>query len=143
MVLDLDGFKAVNDTRGHAAGDRVLQVVVERAARVVGDDGLVARLGGDEFVLWLHCGGPGAPRTRELLERLRGALAVPVPLADGASARVGASLGVVDADPADPGGRGGDLAAVLAEADRRMYADKRAHRGRGADAGDRDRRAEP
>ena len=124
-VLDLDGFKAVNDTHGHAAGDLVLRAVVERAARVVGDDGLVARLGGDEFVVWLHCGAPGAPRVQQVLELLRTALAAPVPLADGASASVGVSLGVVDAD-AD--GRGGDLAAVLGEADRRMYADKRARR---------------
>ncbi|MUO79723.1 EAL domain-containing protein [Agrobacterium vitis] len=53
VLIDLDGFKDVNDTLGHLAGDFVLQVVAERLKRVVPDDQMVARLGGDEFLVFL------------------------------------------------------------------------------------------
>ncbi|WP_432498430.1 diguanylate cyclase [Kineococcus gypseus] len=118
VLMDLDGFKAVNDGLGHDAGDEVLRAVVRRAADVVAGRGAVARLGGDEFVVLLRTGPPSAPATAAALEALRAAAAAPVALPGGCSAAVGASLGAV------PAGPGADLAALLTDADRRMYTDK-------------------
>lgn len=56
LMLDLDGFKAVNDTLGHPAGDALIKSVAERLVSVVEDDGIVGRLGGDEFLIFLPNG---------------------------------------------------------------------------------------
>ncbi|WP_432493756.1 GGDEF domain-containing protein [Kineococcus auxinigenes] len=122
-LFDLDGFKAVNDTFGHDAGDEVLRGVVARAAAVVDGHGVLARLGGDEFVVLLRTGPADAPATTAVLERLREAVAAPAELPGGVTARVGASLGAVTATPGPDG-----LAGLLSAADRRMYADKRTRR---------------
>ena len=84
LMFDLDGFKAVNDTWGHAAGDRVLVQVGERVRRCVRASDTVGRLGGDEFLAIL-------PQTSlegaiGVAEKLREALAEPYPL-DGATGR--------------------------------------------------------
>lgn len=55
LTLDLDGFKQVNDTLGHADGDRLLRIVAQALVREVGDLGHAARIGGDEFAAVLHC----------------------------------------------------------------------------------------
>ncbi|WP_432564045.1 GGDEF domain-containing protein [Kineococcus sp. SYSU DK003] len=117
LVLDLDGFKLVNDTHGHAAGDEVLRVTVRRIAEVVGALGLVARLGGDEFVVVVQ------DRRPDLVDRLRRAVAEPVVLADG-SCSVSTSIGAVTFEPQTDGG----VDALLLEADRRMYRHKHAGR---------------
>ncbi|MBV8435385.1 MAG: EAL domain-containing protein [Candidatus Eremiobacteraeota bacterium] len=81
LSLDLDGFKDVNDTLGHARGDRLLQLVASRMKEVVGDRGRVARMGGDEFVVLLpECAS--AEEARELAERLIGAVGEPFALDD-------------------------------------------------------------
>jgi diguanylate cyclase (GGDEF)-like protein len=115
VVVDLDGFKAVNDKLGHAVGDAVLVSVAERLKGTARGVDTVGRLGGDEFVVLLeHTGGPGATAA---LGRLRRGLE-----GDWSEVTVGtevsASLGITTY-------RAGDsVATLLARADAEMYADK-------------------
>ncbi|ROP45033.1 GGDEF domain-containing protein [Pseudokineococcus lusitanus] len=111
LLLDLDGFKAVNDTHGHAAGDALLRQVADRLRAVGG--GHAVRLGGDEFAVVVPEGS--LPEAEELARRLHAALAVPHELGPGRVV-VGASVGV----SAAPGqGAGGE--ALLRRADAAMY----------------------
>ncbi|WP_088288913.1 GGDEF domain-containing protein [Kineosporia sp. A_224] len=130
LVLDLDGFKPVNDAYGHATGDRVLEVVARRLSACVREGDLVARIGGDEFALVVH----GRAADADLVaQRVVDAVAEPVRL-DGraddraaVSVQVGASVGgVVAAHPARLAGPG-DL---LHRADLAMYEAKRLGTGR-------------
>ena len=105
-VLDLDGFKAVNDSAGHAAGDALLRDLAEAWTGGVRRRDVLARLGGDEFVLTLPDTGPD--EAQELLDRLRGSHATTW------SSGTATSTG----DEA--------LADVLARADAGLYAAKRA-----------------
>jgi diguanylate cyclase (GGDEF)-like protein len=91
VMFDLDGFKSVNDTWGHAAGDRVLAMAAERARKCMRASDTVGRLGGDEFLAIL----PEATQEGAIgvAEKLREALGAPYPL-DKAVAHVGVSLGV-------------------------------------------------
>ncbi|MEZ0164949.1 diguanylate cyclase [Kineococcus sp. LSe6-4] len=124
-LLDLDGFKAVNDTFGHDAGDQVLRVVTRRAADVIDGHGVLARFGGDEFVALLDTGPPATTATRHLLQRLREAVTEPITLPGHAvQITVGVSLGVA-AVPAP--GSGDDVSTALTRADAGMYAHKRRH----------------
>lgn len=95
MMIDLDGFKEVNDTHGHLAGDRVLKVVGERlGGSLRRNQDLVSRLGGDEFVVIV---GPGNAGTR-VLEGLAGELvsllSAPIVVGNDCSVSVGASIGI-------------------------------------------------
>jgi len=91
IYLDLDGFKQVNDTHGHAMGDEVLRVVGKRIQSLVRADDLVARLGGDEFaILCAHCGRQDAAR---LSSRILEALRDPIVL-QGVTLKVSASIGM-------------------------------------------------
>ena len=122
MVLDFDGFKAVNDTLGHPAGDELLRVLAARLVERAGGDALVARLGGDEFaVLSTRCSGADA--ALGLARRLLQAFDEPVAVA-GARLRLGGSLGIA-LGPAH-GATGADL---LRHADIAMYAAKTAAGG--------------
>lgn len=125
LAVDLDGFKEVNDTWGHRAGDAVLQTVAEILRRNFRDGDRLIRYGGDEFVVVLPGAGPAV--ARELAERARLALDR-LPLSDPDSGRplglsVSFSLGVASF-PSD--GETGEL--VLATADRRLYEEKRSRR---------------
>lgn len=119
LVVDLDGFKSVNDTHGHAAGDEVLVAVAERLARAVRDGDDVARLGGDEFVVVLP--SVGDPEGRDVVERvvrrLEAELSAPVPI-DGCPVGVGASVGVAWTSETTGSRR------LLAAADQAMYRTK-------------------
>ena len=77
ILVDLDGFKALNDTYGHAAGDFVLKCVAERISKLVRRDDLVARLGGDEFAI--IAAGPVGERSKQLVaNRLISAIQAPM-----------------------------------------------------------------
>jgi diguanylate cyclase (GGDEF)-like protein len=117
LVIDLDGFKKINDAHGHEAGDAVLVAVAERLRRHLGDDGVIARTGGDEFVAILS--GPTLTTTvPHIAQALREALAHPVPAA-GDPYRVGASIGWAVAPS------GSDIPSLITQADHAMYAQKR------------------
>jgi diguanylate cyclase (GGDEF)-like protein len=117
LMVDLDGFKKINDEYGHATGDRVLAVVAQRMSSVARATDLVARLGGDEFVLVVS-GGSAA----EISARLTAAIAEPISV-EGVVVSVGASVGAVSLTP----GELVDLAALLDRADQEMYRAKRRH----------------
>lgn len=122
--LDIDHFKAVNDTHGHAAGDLVLQSFADTVRRNVRDTDVLARWGGEEFVLLL-CDTPAADAVA-LMERLRQAVqAMQVPGAQGGQPiTVTVSIGLARHTPADP------LAGTLERADQALYAAKAGGRNR-------------
>ena len=122
--LDIDHFKAVNDTHGHAAGDLVLQSFADTVRRNVRDTDVLARWGGEEFVLLL-CDTPASDAVT-LMERLRQAVqAMQVPVAQGGQPiTVTVSIGLARHTPADP------LAGTLERADRALYAAKAGGRNR-------------
>ncbi|HEY3613923.1 MAG TPA: sensor domain-containing diguanylate cyclase, partial [Gaiellales bacterium] len=92
MFLDLDDFKAVNDTLGHAAGDALLVAVAERLRASLREDDLAARLGGDEFAVLLEH-APTAVEAQRAAERVLGALVAPLRVGSH-PVRVRASIGV-------------------------------------------------
>ena len=114
VFIDLDQFKIVNDSLGHAAGDQLLQVVASRLQHCVRERDTVARLGGDEFVVLL--GGPLDPvRVSQVAERLRDALMQPSTVG-GRELTVTCSIGVaLNADAKT------DLHALMRSADLAMY----------------------
>jgi diguanylate cyclase (GGDEF)-like protein len=119
LILDLNGFKPINDTYGHDAGDEVLRVVARRMADCLGNH-LVARFGGDEFAAL-----PRAPRAdvpeawwQEVAGSLSAAIAPPM-YVKGHTLSVTASIGVVPAGPS------ADLPDLLRRADQAMFSAKR------------------
>jgi diguanylate cyclase (GGDEF)-like protein len=123
LFIDLDGFKPVNDTFGHAAGDALLVAVGRRLQMSAPEKALVARLGGDEFAVLLPknaCAGTGPV---EAAKRVLFALKQPFDLS-GRKVSIGASIGI--ATGPDNGKRAEDLTDA---ADQAMYEAKRAGRG--------------
>ena len=142
LALDLDHFKLVNDTLGHAAGDRLLQTVAARLLACRRAPDLVARLGGDEFALLVLDDPDGDLDVGALSQRLIDVLEEPVEIL-GRAMRASASIGVACiADASDPTLNADDL---LVHADIALYAAKKAGRGRfetySSDLGDRNRRS--
>jgi diguanylate cyclase (GGDEF)-like protein len=117
LFVDLDGFKTVNDTFGHAAGDDLLRAVAQAIEARVRYSDAVARIGGDEFAVLLP--GTTATQAARVAEKIDAAVAEAWP----AGLRGGASIGIA---AVEPGRRSG--AEVLAAADREMYAAKRRRR---------------
>lgn len=121
LYVDLDGFKAVNDRHGHAAGDALLRAVAAALQRNVRASDVLARLGGDEFALILWNLGEAEARAKaEALEAAVAAVGVP---AGESVLSVGASVGVAPLGALD------GPADALAHADQAMYARKAARRG--------------
>ncbi|MFV0490747.1 MAG: diguanylate cyclase domain-containing protein [Pseudorhodobacter sp.] len=124
MHVDLDYFKAVNDTLGHAAGDYVLQEVAGKLLAETRKDDTVARVGGDEFVIVFHNLSDRA-QLSGIAERLVARLGEPLEF-DGKPCRVSASIGItVSSSYAKP-----EAERMLDDADQALYASKKAGRGR-------------
>lgn len=121
LFLDLDGFKTVNDSLGHAAGDELLVGVGRRLRASVPAEATLARFGGDEFAILLTTDGAGA--ASRLAESLLAALQHPF-VVEGRETFVTAAIGIATSD-AD----GADAGAVLREADTALYRAKAAGRG--------------
>ncbi|MEU6562100.1 diguanylate cyclase domain-containing protein [Nocardia nova] len=115
LFIDLDGFKAINDTLGHAIGDTVLQIVAQRLQRSLRADDVVGRIGGDEFLVLLS-GHTRAGDLDTLITRLRRSMAEPI-IARGHRIHVEASIGVTALHPGDAR----SPEAVLHDADLAMY----------------------
>jgi len=123
MFLDLDDFKGVNDTLGHAAGDALLIGVAERLRAALREDDLAARLGGDEFAVLLEH-APTAVEAERAAERVLGALVAPLRVG-ARPVRVRASIGVALASSG-----AGSASELLRNADLAMYAAKESGRAR-------------
>lgn len=122
LMVDLDGFKAINDRYGHAVGDSVLVDISRRLLAAVRTCDTVARLGGDEFVLIIEA-VRDANEVALVSRKLTRILSEAIPLECGTVVSVGASIGV-GVYPGD----GLDLADVLCVADKAMYTCKNTHR---------------
>jgi diguanylate cyclase (GGDEF)-like protein len=120
LFLDLDGFKEINDTLGHAEGDHLLRMIAARLRACARTTDTVARLGGDEFaVLVEDSAAPGS--AGRLVERIREQMAFPFTLA-GREVRISASIGSAAATS-------GGVDEVLRHADLAMYVAKRTEKG--------------
>ncbi|MEO3778197.1 EAL domain-containing protein [Micromonospora sp. B11E3] len=119
LLLDLDGFKQVNDRFGHGTGDALLTGIAGRMRRVVGDDGTVARLGGDEFAVLVDASHQVRPEP--LAERLLAALQPPEDEEKEVGGHTSASIGIAEYGPQHT-----SHTDLLRDADIAMYAAKAA-----------------
>jgi diguanylate cyclase (GGDEF)-like protein len=120
LFLDLDGFKQINDSMGHAEGDHLLRMVANRLRACARATDTVARLGGDEFAVLVEDTAV-ARSTERLIDRIREQIAFPFTLA-GREVRISVSVGSAST-------AGGEVDEVLRHADVAMYAAKRAEKG--------------
>src|SRR5215207_760773 len=115
LFIDLDGFKVVNDSLGHGAGDRLISAVAERPSHVLRPDDVIARFEGDEFTVLLP-GVPSEDTALRVAHRLSEALREPI-IIDGQRRYVSASVGLTQSSPdADA-----DAHALIRDADAAMY----------------------
>jgi len=122
IMADVDHFKAVNDSRGHVAGDLVLRIIASEIAAVVRPYDSVGRYGGEEFLIVVP--GCDASETWELAERIRNGVANCSVVAEGSSVNVSLSLGIA------AGNSAADLEELLHAADTALYQAKNAGRNR-------------
>ena len=122
-TFDLDDFKEINDTYGHAMGDEVLRATAAALRETLRDTDIVARLGGDEFVVLLSTLRDADRDVRSVAEAVEDELARPR-VVNGARLRIKCSVGWVIHDGHQ------DAATLLHAADESMYAQKRARRRR-------------
>lgn len=124
IILDIDRFKSINDSCGHAAGDAVIARAVETLRRISGsEECVVGRLGGDELVAFVV--GLSLEESMILAERVRDGIEHMTFIHDGRRVTVTASVGVAAADPGDR-----DAEEMLKRADQSLYAAKSAGRNR-------------
>lgn len=123
LLLDVDHFKQINDTHGHAAGDAVLRGLPGRMAPALRPEDVLARYGGEEFALLLP--GLAAAGAREVAERIREAVAATPFVASGVRIPVTVSIGLAEAVASTP-----NAAALVEQADGHLYAAKRGGRNR-------------
>jgi diguanylate cyclase (GGDEF)-like protein/PAS domain S-box-containing protein len=121
LMIDLNGFKPINDTHGHHVGDQLLVQVAQRLRDCVRPDDMVARLGGDEFAVLLQNAAPD--QATSVADRITSALSLPAAI-DGKQVQVSASVGVAY-------GSGRDVDTLLKHADAAMYDVKRRKTGSG------------
>lgn len=121
--MDLDGFKQVNDTQGHDAGDEVLRVVAARLMSQARPGDCVARLGGDEFVVLLS-GLCTSEEAMSAMKRCMEAVHLSIALGAGVMVQVGCSIGIALSE------EGSSAANLLQSADEAMYEAKRQGKGR-------------
>ncbi|WP_353182204.1 GGDEF domain-containing protein [Bosea sp. (in: a-proteobacteria)] len=114
IYLDLDGFKAVNDTYGHPAGDALLQLVAERLRSLVRSSDIAARIGGDEFVVLSE--QTERVQLQRIGERLVKEISAPYVLDSGHRLNIGASVGIALAPE-----HGSEMSTVMAAADAALY----------------------
>lgn len=132
LLFDIDGFKAVNDTLGHQAGDRLLQEIAERVGRRVRQADTFARVGGDEFVILMevvHDRSDTVPVAETVVATIR-----EIEMFSEQGLRVGASVGIACSGTTPASERIAD--ELLIQADRAMYEAKRAGKGCYRFAGD-------
>ncbi|WP_316184553.1 MULTISPECIES: GGDEF domain-containing protein [unclassified Bradyrhizobium] len=114
LYLDLDGFKPVNDTFGHAAGDELLKIVGQTLRQTASRGDVIARIGGDEFVVL--AGDPALDHALALGERIIEVMTAPMALPGGAHVQIGISIGIAVAPE-----HGTDPEALLFAADAALY----------------------
>ncbi len=136
LCLDLDGFKRINDTFGHPAGDELLRVVAARLIHEVRETDIVARIGGDEFVVLLP--DADSAETERIATRIIAATRQPILLTPTTPVTVGMTIGSALA-PVD----GTTSHILLSRADQALYAAKRLHRGTYATYADAQRESSP
>lgn len=125
LFLDLDGFKAVNDTFGHEIGDLLLQIVAEKLKTCLRETDAVFRLAGDEFTAVVEGQFGGTQDAEQLAQKLIQLINEPVPIG-AATVQVGVSIGIAVFRRDDPR----TATQLLREADSRMYEAKQAGKGR-------------
>ncbi len=122
IFLDLDGFKQINDTHGHDAGDALLQTIAERLTNQARDDDTVSRFGGDEFV-YLLTEIEGDQDAARVAQKISDAIQLPCQLAVGV-VTIRPSIGIA-IFPRD----GASASALIKSADTAMYTAKRSQSG--------------
>ncbi|MCA0975160.1 diguanylate cyclase [Halomonas denitrificans] len=124
IMVDIDHFKSINDTYGHAAGDTVLKIFSQRLKSCIRENDDLGRLGGEEFgIVFKHCGPEEA---KIIINRIFKAVKSPISLRDGTSLSITASMGVCFFNP----GEEDDSTAILAKADELLYLAKSKGRDR-------------
>ncbi|MFN2101144.1 diguanylate cyclase domain-containing protein [Altererythrobacter sp. MF3-039] len=119
FFIDLNGFKQINDTHGHDAGDELLVEIAQRLRRMVRSTDLVARLGGDEFAVLFRGSRDQFVPEREVM-RLVDQISAPIRISSsGIAVSVGASIGHASSDPLED-----DVGEILRRADQAMYRHK-------------------